>query len=154
MVQVLFWRACPVLWVSIIHIRSFKNWLHCNPLLTKLVHLNLTSDSFKMRCSQQTLYILQNLARSKITSVHMCIMGAAIIFILTFNMPLLENMCMKIFLRLIVTCAAKIFAKQNSIEWYDIFNNKIGSTGVLSREHMVRVVVPGLDKAIISMHFT
>ena len=33
------------------------------------------------------------------------------------------------------------------------FKEKVGSTGVLSREHMVHVVVVGLDKATIWMHY-
>ena len=64
---------------SMLYIRSFKRWLCCHTLFTKLVFLNLTSDSFKCSSRQQTLYILQSLKWSNILYKNRFVLRAAII---------------------------------------------------------------------------
>ena len=62
-------------------------------------------------------------------------------------------MVMRIFTACADICSEKMFRKNHfSVEMYHIFQKKVGSTCVLRGEHMVDVVVSGVDKATISMH--
>ena len=57
------------------------------------------------------------------------------------------------FCQLPLVLSRKLCKIHFTIESYHSFKKKVGCTGVLSREHTAHVVVAGLDKATISMHY-